>query len=126
MELRPWLRIRETTDSDDNPDVADYVGRGELRISRYGGDHGLVLQLRHSLRSGDRSRGSAQLEWAFPLSGALHGYLQVFGGHGESLGRLQPAPDQDWPGRSDRRLAIANGPGAPDAHAITPALRAPV
>jgi phospholipase A1/A2 len=85
MELRPWLRIRETTDSDDNPDVADYVGRGELRISRYGGDHGLVLQLRHSLRSGDRSRGSAQLEWAFPLSGALHGYLQVFGGHGESL-----------------------------------------
>ncbi len=85
MELRPWLRIRETTESDDNPDVADYVGRGELRISRYGGDHGLVLQLRHSLRSGDRSRGSAQLEWAFPLSGALHGYLQVFGGHGESL-----------------------------------------
>jgi phospholipase A1/A2 len=85
MELRPWLRIRESADSDDNPDVEDYVGRGELRIARHGGDHGLVLQLRHSLRGGDRSRGSAQLEWAFPLSGALHGYLQVFGGYGESL-----------------------------------------
>ena len=85
LELRPWLRIREAAEDDDNPDVEDFVGRGELRIARHGGDHGLVLQLRHSLRGGDRSRGSAQLEWAFPLSGALHGYLQVFSGYGESL-----------------------------------------
>jgi phospholipase A1 len=84
-EIRPWWRIPEREADDDNPDINDYVGRMELQLSRYWGDHALSLQLRHTLRTGARSRGSAQLDWVFPLSGALHGYLQVFGGHGESL-----------------------------------------
>jgi phospholipase A1 len=79
------VRIPERASDDDNPDVSDYMGRGELRLARYVGDHALLLQLRHSLRSGDRSHGSAQLEWAFPLSGVLHGFVQVFSGYGESL-----------------------------------------
>ena len=85
MELRPWLRIREGLSEDDNPDIEDHIGRGELVLGRYWGDHAATLQLRHSLRGGARSRGSAQLDWVFPLSGALHGYLQVFSGSGESL-----------------------------------------
>ena len=84
-ELRPWLRIRETAADDDNPDIEDHIGRGELLLSRYWGHQALTLQLRHSLRGGDRSRGSAQLDWVFPLSGALHGYVQVFSGYGESM-----------------------------------------
>ncbi len=89
VEARPWWRIKEAAAEDDNPDILDHVGRGELIVSRHWGEgdaaHALVLQLRHSLRGGTRSRGSAQLEWAFPLRGALHGWLQVFNGHGESL-----------------------------------------
>lgn len=85
LELRPWQRIREAFDDDDNPDIEDHIGRGELVIGHYGERHALSLQLRHSFRSGVRSRGSAQLDWVFPLSGALHGYLQVFGGYGESM-----------------------------------------
>lgn len=84
-ELRPWLRIPERTEDDDNPDIQDHIGRGELRLGHYGGDHALTLQLRHSLRSGARSHGSVQLDWVFPLDGVLHGYLQLFTGHGESL-----------------------------------------
>lgn len=83
-ELRPWLRLREGG-SDDNPDIEDHIGRGELVLGRYWGEHALNLQLRHSLRGGSRSRGSAQLEWVFPLTGSLHGYLQWFTGYGESL-----------------------------------------
>jgi phospholipase A1 len=79
------VRITESHTDDDNPDIEDHVGRAELRLGRYTRDHALTLQLRHSLRSGSRSRGSAQLEWVFPLSEALHGYLQVFSGQGESL-----------------------------------------
>lgn len=85
VQLRPWWRLHESAADDDNPDIEDHVGRGELVIGRYGGDHAFTLQLRHSLRAGARSRGSAQLEWVFPLSGALHGYLQWFAGYGESL-----------------------------------------
>lgn len=85
VEVRPWWRLREAAKDDDNPDIADYMGRAEVIVGRYWGDHALTLTLRHSLRGGQRSQGSGQLEWVFPLSGALHGYLQVFSGYGESM-----------------------------------------
>ena len=86
VQLRPWWRLPEDASDDDNPDITDHVGRAEVVISRYwGGDHALTLQLRHSLRTGDRSRGSGQLEWVFPMSGTLHGVLQWWSGYGESL-----------------------------------------
>ncbi len=85
VELRPWLRLREKAGADDNPDIEDHIGRAELLLGRYWGEQALNLQLRHSLRGGGRSRGSMQLEWVFPLSGALHGHLQWFTGYGESL-----------------------------------------
>ncbi len=85
VEFRPWMRIREKSDDDDNPDLVDYVGRAELVVNRYWGEHALTLQVRHTLRSARNSRGSAQLDYVFPLAGALHGYLQLFGGYGESL-----------------------------------------
>lgn len=84
-ELRPWKRITEAPEDDDNPDISDHIGRVELRVARYWGEHALSLQLRHSLRGGERSRGSAQLDYVFPLAGALHGQLQLFSGYGESL-----------------------------------------
>lgn len=84
--LRPWLRLREGADQDDNPDIEDHIGRADLTVRRElaGGDL-FSLRLRHSLRGGDRSRGSAELEWSFPLQGRLHGYAQFFSGYGESL-----------------------------------------
>ena len=84
-EWRVWKRISEERDDDDNPDISDHVGRTELRLARYWGEHALSLQLRHSLRGGPRSRGSAQIDYVFPLAGALHGQLQLFSGYGESL-----------------------------------------
>lgn len=84
-ELRGWNRINEAPKDDDNPDISDYIGRMELRLARYWGEHALSLQLRHSMRSGTQSRGSVQLDYVFPLAGALHGQLQLFSGYGESL-----------------------------------------
>lgn len=84
-ELRPWWRVREDLNRDDNPDIADYAGRAELLLTRQWGSHVLALQLRHSLRGGKRSRGSGQLEWSVPLDGALKAYVQWFNGYGESL-----------------------------------------
>ena len=84
-ELRPWGRIYEGSNEDDNPDILNYIGRGELLLSRYWGNHALSFQLRHSLRLAQKSRGSGQLDYVFPLTGALHGHLQIFSGYGESM-----------------------------------------
>jgi phospholipase A1 len=87
VEARPWWRLPESAASDDNPDISDYAGRGELRVARRFGEHFLSLQLRHSLRFGSRSHGSAQLDYVFPMPGvsALHGQLQLFSGYAESM-----------------------------------------
>ncbi len=84
-ELRPWWRVREQAQNDDNPDIADHAGRVELLLTRRLGAHALTLELRHSLRTGGRNRGSLQLEWAFPIDGGLRGHLQWHSGYGESL-----------------------------------------
>ncbi|CAN5300403.1 phospholipase A [soil metagenome] len=85
LSLRPWWRLKETTHQDDNPGIEDYIGRGEALLTRKWGGHVFTLQGRHSLKRGDRSRGSLQIDWAFPMFSSLHGYAQVFTGYGESL-----------------------------------------
>ena len=86
-EVRPWVRLHESADSDDNPDISDYAGRGELRIARRFGTHFVSLLVRHSLRTGSRSHGAAQLDYVFPIphSNTLHGQVQVFRGYAESM-----------------------------------------
>lgn len=85
LTLRPWWRIPESSGNDDNADIEDHLGRGEAVVSKRWGQNLISLQLRHSLRSGTNSRGSVELDWAFPISGNLKGQLQLFSGYGESL-----------------------------------------
>ena len=85
LALRPWWRVREASSQDDNPDIANYLGRGDLQLIRRFGGHQLSLLLRHSLRGGEQSRGAVQIDYAFPIEGSLRGHLQWFSGYGESL-----------------------------------------
>lgn len=83
--LRPWWRMPEDDGADENPGIENYIGRGELIVARHWQGQVFSAQLRHSLRGGADSRGSAQLAWSFPIAGDLKGYVQVFSGYGESL-----------------------------------------
>ncbi|AWI79149.1 phospholipase [Parazoarcus communis] len=86
VAVQAWHRIKEEAGEDDNPDIEDYVGRGELLINRRLGDHNFALTLRHSLRFSEKTNhGSGMFEWTFPISGYLKGYMQIFSGYGESL-----------------------------------------
>jgi phospholipase A1 len=86
VHVRPWARVFASRgDRNDNPDILNYAGRGELTIERRIGGHVLSTALRHTLRGGSRSRGSAQADWAFPLLGGIKGHLQLFTGYNESL-----------------------------------------
>ena len=85
LVLRPWYRIPESRHDDDNPDIEDYIGRGDATLVWNRDGHELSLTGRHSLRRGDRSHGSLQLDYGFPINRLLRGHVQVFDGYGESL-----------------------------------------
>lgn len=81
--VRPWYRI-PAVDQDDNPDITDYLGHGDLLAVYRSGRQTYSLLLRNNLRSPD-NRGAVKLNWSFPLYGRLKGYVQYFNGYGESL-----------------------------------------
>lgn len=81
--LRPWIRLRDEVD--ENPAIADFTGRGEAIVVRALGRHQLSLVGTHSLRFGNKNRGSIQGNWVFPITGNFKGQLQVSEGYGETL-----------------------------------------
>lgn len=85
LMLRPWYRFEEDLPDDNNPDIKDYIGRGDLTAFYRWKDHDFTLMLRHTLKGGDDNRGAVQFDWAFPISGRLRGHFQLFDGYGESL-----------------------------------------
>ena len=83
--VRPWWRIQETRSDDNNADIENYMGRGEMQVLHVWNSQQFGLTLRHSLRGGSDSRGSARFSWTFPVAGNLRGYMEAFKGYGESL-----------------------------------------
>jgi phospholipase A1 len=91
LSVKPWYRIPEPaktdpadTTGDDNPDITDYLGYGELNMLWVSGPRRLGLMLRNNLDRHD-NHGALQLDWVFPIHGRLHGYAQYFNGYGETL-----------------------------------------
>ncbi|WP_174492486.1 phospholipase A [Acinetobacter sp. Marseille-Q1623] len=85
LMIRPWYRLDEDAKDDNNADIEDYVGRGDVTAFYRWKDNEFSLMLRHSLKGGDDSHGAAQFDWAFPIKGKLRGHFQLFDGYGESL-----------------------------------------
>lgn len=83
--FRPWYRIPESFAKDDNPDIEDYMGRGDVTVVHTVGRNEFSLMARHSLRGGDRSHGALQFDWGFPITRKLRGHFQLFDGYGESM-----------------------------------------
>lgn len=85
VQLRPWWRIPDSAEQDENPAIEDFVGRIEVLVVWRRHGHEIEMTGRHSLRLDERSHGSLQLDWAFPIAGELKGQVQIFTGYGESL-----------------------------------------
>jgi phospholipase A1 len=85
LQARVWTRLGESDADDDNPDIVDHIGRGELLgFYQWPGGSSTALRLRTTFKR-EPSWGSAQLDWRFAFTRFLQGYVQVFSGHGESL-----------------------------------------
>lgn len=79
---RVWWRIPEKSSKDDNPDIIDYMGYGDLQLIYQHGQQSVSLLTRYNPI---KNKGAVRLEYAFPLTGHLKGYIQYFNGYGESL-----------------------------------------
>ena len=86
--LRGWWRIPEDPQKDDNPDISDYLGRGDLvmRWEPRDKSQSVAMLLRNNLRR-TNNHGYVQIDWATPvrLGNAARMHIQMTSGYGESL-----------------------------------------
>ena len=87
IAVRLNRRLHEDADSDDNPDLTAYRGRGDVTLNWSPGRATASLLWRTNFR--DLDRGALQLDWTYPVepdtSRALRWYVQLFSGYGENL-----------------------------------------
>jgi len=84
---RIWYRLPEKDEDDDNPDILDYMGYGDLTLLYPYKKHTFKLLLRNNLKFDDRNKGFAEFDWTFPFFGSKNtfGYVQLSTGYGDSL-----------------------------------------
>ena len=82
---RPWWRVQEEFIEDNNPGIENYLGRIELLTAFSRKGYNLSMELRHSMRGGEQSRGSITLDYAVKVRDLLQIHAQLFHGYGESL-----------------------------------------
>jgi phospholipase A1 len=85
IAFTPWYRIdQKDAESDDNPELLDYYGHGQITLVYSNADRVFSLISRNNLESGF-SKGSIQASLSFPLFENVKGYVQLFSGYGNSL-----------------------------------------
>ena len=84
IALKPWYRIPEDEEDDDNPNIEKYLGYGELFGAYRLNGHVFSFMLRNNLRR-DENKGAVQLGWSYPITHNVRVYVQYFNGYGESL-----------------------------------------
>jgi phospholipase A1 len=86
--LRAWRRLLENVSTDDNPDIADFLGNGDLVVRWEPVDHSqsVALLLRNNFQRSN-NRGFAQIDWATPVKFGNAGrtHLQISSGYGNGL-----------------------------------------
>jgi phospholipase A1 len=79
--VRPWVVIDEG--GDDNPDITDYMGWGDVTATYKWQGHSFTLMGRGNPETG---KGTVQLTWMSPtVLGPLRAYVEAFSGYGDSL-----------------------------------------
>ncbi|WP_455223441.1 phospholipase A [Kaarinaea lacus] len=84
FSFRPWYKIPRSAEDDDNPDINDYMGYGELGALYKHNKQQFTFMLRNNLDF-DNNRSTIELSYTFPISGRLKGVAQYFYGYGESM-----------------------------------------
>jgi phospholipase A1 len=81
FSLKPWWRVPEDNESDNNPDIDDFLGNFELDGNYKHQQHNFSFLARNNLRSSD-NHGADELGWSLPISDNVRGYFQWLNGYG--------------------------------------------
>lgn len=85
FQVKPWYRIPESADEDDNPDIERFLGHADyLAVYKLTDNRTFSLKLRNNLRT-DNNKTSLELGYSFPMGDTLRGFFQYYNGYGESL-----------------------------------------
>ena len=81
---RLWARVNNEDDSsEDNPDIEDYMGYGDIKfLYDLANQQSLSGTLRYNPST---NKGAAQIDYTYPLSENVNGFVQLFQGYGESI-----------------------------------------
>ncbi len=82
LAIRPWVRLSEDSDDDDNPDIEDYMGNFEASAAYKFDDVKVFGMVRNNFST---HKGFIELGVTFPIWKRLRGYIQYSDGYGESL-----------------------------------------
>lgn len=87
---RIWYRIPEALENDDNSNIEDYYGKGDLTLLYAYKKHTFELMLRNNLEFNSKNKGAAELNWTFPLPEFFstknsYGLINIFSGYGNNL-----------------------------------------
>lgn len=80
---RLWVRVDTKDHKDDNPDITDYMGYGDVRMAyRIDDRHSISSTLRYNP---SHKKGAIRLAYTFPIKGKVKAVVQGFHGYGENL-----------------------------------------
>jgi len=81
--FKTWQRFDEKDEFDNSFDYAKYVGDYELELGYRSNKHtyGITFRNRYALND----YGAIQLDYTYPLTKKIKGYVQLFSGYGDSL-----------------------------------------
>jgi len=104
LATRAWYRIPESDkssgyyngslgvngankDGDDNPDIDEYLGYGDIKIDYLYGKSKFGLLIRNNLRLNNGNKGAVEFNYSYPFfnSPNTFWYIKIFHGYGESL-----------------------------------------
>lgn len=79
ITLTGWVRLPEHENQDDNKDIFDYMGTGEIHLQRFAGPHTYEILLPLAVKPG------VELRYSYPWQDGLRWFFDLRFGYGHSL-----------------------------------------
>ena len=84
VTVNTWYRRPESSGDDDNSDISDFLGYGQLNLSYFWKRHRFDVSWRNNVNF-HKNRGALQTSWSFPFYRRVNAYVEYFHGYGASL-----------------------------------------